>query len=557
MSASGEASLAKEGVAVASRASPADGRVRDCLVIVLCGALLGALLFPFQDTPFVDDWVYAWSVQRLLDGDGLLLLDWSSHPNFAHVLWGALFCLPAGFSFVAVRLSTWIAALIGLCALYLLLRELRVARRESLLGAAALGTNPVFLMLAATFMTDVPFVAATLCASFALVAALERRSGGWLVVAAGFAGIATAVRVVGAATPVAMMLALLVHGGAWGRRPARLVVAGAPLAFFAVLLLWGEARTVHVTDLSGIVGSPDFRRAYFLSALSGLPGLVLRAILCIAGSLGLALLPVTLPATTPRAARRALGFLVALLLLAGVAWAAGVAWPPALEPGFTWTWGELGATEALVEARQAIAVGPAATALATGAGFLSFAVACALAARRLAPGEAFLAWSFAGQAGLVAILWLFYDRYLIALLPFAIALVLTGRPPLRRGVAVALVALFGIVGAVGVRDHLSYNAALWEAVARLQARGVPDEQIDAGYVVNGWLHFAHPENAPRTPRGERYFPWVTDPGGSLPFQIANQPLPGWKVIDRVRFRRWLGRSGELFVLARPQPSTPP
>src|SRR4051812_31300675 len=84
----------------------------DCLWIVLCGVLIAIALWPFQDTPFIDDWVYAWSVEHLLGGDGLRILDWSSHPNFAQVLWGALFCLPLGFSFVVLRLSTWVAGLI-------------------------------------------------------------------------------------------------------------------------------------------------------------------------------------------------------------------------------------------------------------------------------------------------------------------------------------------------------------------------------------------------------------------------------------------------------------
>ena len=194
----------------------------DCAWIVLCGALVALLVRPFQDTPFVDDWVYAWSVQRLLDGHGLQILDWSSHPNFAHILWGALFCVPFGFSFVALRVSTWVAALLALCALHLLLRELGVARRDAFLGTAVLGLNPIFFMLAATFMTDVPFLAAFLWATFALVAAIERRSDRWLAVFVVLSSVAAAVRVVALVTPIAALLTLVLHGGAWGRS------AGAP-----------------------------------------------------------------------------------------------------------------------------------------------------------------------------------------------------------------------------------------------------------------------------------------------------------------------------------------
>ncbi len=92
-------------------------------------------------------------MQRLLDGHGLATLDWSSHPNFAHVLWGALFCLPSGFSFAALRVSTWVAALLGLCGFLLLLRALGHDRPRAALGTALLGLNPVFFVLATTYIS--------------------------------------------------------------------------------------------------------------------------------------------------------------------------------------------------------------------------------------------------------------------------------------------------------------------------------------------------------------------------------------------------------------------
>ena len=41
------------------------------------------------------------------------------------------------------------------------------------------------------------------------------------------------------------------------------------------------------------------------------------------------------------------------------------------------------------------------------------------------------------------------------------------------------------------RDHVRYNAALWGAVDRLLKRGVPASDLNGGYVVNGWLQYAH------------------------------------------------------------------
>lgn len=524
--------------------------LNDCLWILLCGSVVAAALWPFQDTPFIDDWAYAWSVEHLVAGDGLRILDWSSHPNFAQVLWGALFCLPLGFSFVVLRLSTWVAALLALCGFHLLLQELGVPRRESLLGVALLGLNPVFFILSATFMTDVPFVAASLWATFALLAALRRRSDRWLVAFAVLASLASAVRVVGVVAPIAAVLTLLLHGGPWGRRKSRVALAASPLLFFALLLAWGAPRMVHVTDLSAVIGSPEFRRLYLARGLLELPRLVLAATLCAAGWLGIALLPLAAALLDRRTLVRALPYAALLLALVAVAWLSGTRWPPALAPTYTWTFGELGATESLVAASPGPAIPALVSAGVTALGFLSSALVVATLGRRLRAGESFVAWSLAGHAALLAILWLFYDRYLLVLLPLVIALVLSGRPRLERARLVALVAAFGLLSVLGVRDHLAYNRALWQGVELLHEDGVPDAQIDGGYVVDGWLQFARPEHAPRDVDDQPFFPWVNAPGGLLPYQITNEPLPGWRVLDDIPYDRWLGRSGAIYVLER-------
>ena len=524
--------------------------IADCGVILACGAVLALLLRPFQDTPFIDDWVYAWSVQRLLDGHGLAVLDWSSHPDFAHVLWGALFCLPSGFSFAALRVSTWVAALLGLCGFHLLLRALGVDRRRAALGTALLGLNPVFFVLSATFMTDVPFVTLSIWAALALIGAIARHDERRLWAFAALGAAAGAVRVVAVVMPIAALLTLATHGGAWGRSPRRIALVLSPLALFALLVWWSEGRMVHVTDLTWVPGSPTFRRRFLLESLPRLPEFATQTVLCIAGTLGVALLPLVAATVERRHLRRSALVLALLVLLAGAAWLTGITWPRALAPGFIWTWRELGATEGLVAGAPAPAAGPAIALAATLLAFASSACAVAIAWRRPRAGEAFLAWSLLGHAALAAILWLFYDRYLLALLPLAIPLLLRGARVLRERTMLAGVVVLALVSVVGTRDHLAYNAALWRAVDVLRARGVPDAQIDAGYVVDGWLHFARPDDAPRDASGRRIFSWITAPGGLLPWQIANRPLPGWQVADTVPYTRWMGRSGALYVLHR-------
>src|SRR5579872_3369208 len=136
----------------------AAGVFRDCLIMALLWIGVCLALRPLQNTPFLDDWIYAWRVRWLLDHGQLRTLEYSSNPNFVQVIWGALFCLPFGFSFTALRVSTGVTAVGATLGQYCLLRQSGVSRRDSWIGTAVLCLNPIFFLLALTFMTEVPFL---------------------------------------------------------------------------------------------------------------------------------------------------------------------------------------------------------------------------------------------------------------------------------------------------------------------------------------------------------------------------------------------------------------
>ena len=81
---------------------------------------------------------------------------WQSMTLIGQVLW-ALFCLPGGFSFLALRLSVLTAGLAGVLGLYGLCRHLVPGTACATLAALTLAFNPIYFGLSCTFMTDVPF----------------------------------------------------------------------------------------------------------------------------------------------------------------------------------------------------------------------------------------------------------------------------------------------------------------------------------------------------------------------------------------------------------------
>ena len=97
-------------------------------------------------------------------------------------------------------------------------------------------------------------------------------------------------------------------------------------------------------------------------------------------------------------------------------------------------------------------------------------------------------------AGLMSLLWLFEDRYLIWLLPGLILFLLKWQPLDRGRLAVAAIGslLWWTVSVTGTLDHIHHQEALRTAYDRLLEMGVPPSQIDGGYTINGWMACARP-----------------------------------------------------------------
>ena len=168
---------------------------------------MAVLIRPVGDFPLNDDWSYGKIVRTLVETGRLEYTPWVSMALLVQVLWGALFCLPFGFSHTALRFSTLTLGLAGILGTYALLRECRLRRSTAFLGALTVAVNPVYFNLAATFLTDVPFFAFAVLSTWLLVRALRRKS---IPLAAGGIALACAavlIRDVGMIIPLAFALA--------------------------------------------------------------------------------------------------------------------------------------------------------------------------------------------------------------------------------------------------------------------------------------------------------------------------------------------------------------
>ena len=274
--------------------------------------------------------------------------------------------------------------------------------------------------------------------------------------------------------------------------------------------------------------------------------------------LGILLWPLALPSTGARSRRVLLWSAVfAVMVTVAYGWHSG-RMPPLLQYGETLSLEELGASRPLISREELSRPIPGWSLwVLLGLALTSAATILAVLWERARNASC---WS--SPAGVVwmngllqfiaiEVLWFDHDRYYLPLLPVLTALLVVGTKWTRvmRDLVVAGVVIFGAVSVSGTIDAFRFNRAVAEAREWLVNRGVPPWQVDAGYALNGWWLYAHPENLPPGAHPEWDVPFVTT-NTELPYKIANSPLPAYSVMKTFAWRSLWAVSDRVYVLQR-------
>jgi hypothetical protein len=553
-------------------------------VLLLAWFAGAAVLGAGYDVPVIDDWTYAWTVEHMLHTGRFDVLGFSAVYPFSVALWGAAWAWLLGFSFVTLRLSTIVLALVATVTLYLILRELRAPKHLALLGAFVVAANPMFYLLASSFMTDVPFMTCTALAWLCYIRA-GSRGDVRLVWLGGLCGIlALLIRQLGIITPVAALPLLLRSSRDPIPLPRRPVIA-ALATTWAVMggCWWALTATLEPTYVMLELGerlnyvlmvSPTGYLVANLNMLAMMAFHALPALLAMASALALW-----------RSKRLALAIAAAaavLLLVVGEL-------PHPLKPGNVWSVRELGMPRALVRGQFAndiplwmIAAMRAVALLAIGIGAAALVRRVqwprrlpdadgSTPRRRLLDGletaRATVASSgvapvvtYIGAYAVVAnALWFYHDRYLVPVL-FVLVVVALGRPVAARRapvIAWVLVSMFGATAVIGTRDTFRFNEAVRDSTNALVARGVSRRDIDAGYSSNGWTLYAHAPtlDAGHNPGGD--VPWISTME-TRPYTLATAPMTGYDIEHETTWKdfAWPGPDRLLVLERRPTDATP-
>ncbi|HYA36307.1 MAG TPA: glycosyltransferase family 39 protein [Candidatus Binataceae bacterium] len=514
--------------------------------------LVWLVIRPITDGPVVDSWIYAESVRWFIRTGEIRFAGYTQAMPAAQVIWGASWATLFGASAASLELSTALLAALTAIMFYALAIRCGARRWQAFAGAALIACNPCFLFLGFSFMTEVPFLAALVASHLAFANATGEHEYRWLWIAAIAGAISFAVRPFGGIAIAGAAGAIVFEE--W-RRPRRdFAGLATKLTPFAVTtgfcaIYWIYFTIVRTPPWSLRLNESHLPYLFAVPFAEYLRSGVLNPLLWI----GIAVSPIALGELVGGRTARIIGWAVALYAAAALLIRINPALPATPELScfggcanalqlhglpnrFHWTgWGQW----------AAMAIGS------IGAG--AFIEGARGAMRRLSRPALAVLIAAALYFAVSIPLWMFNDRYDLAMLPAACLIVALAPIPNRiavRALTFIAIAIMGLLSMGGVYAYQRGLAAVMAERDRLLQADVPRRAIDAGYELNGLDLYRFPEKGEDEFRDERGIPMITT-AKIDEFTIASRVLPGTIIVRRFAWPGTFGiGSRELYVLKK-------
>jgi hypothetical protein len=436
------------------------------------------------DAPFRDDWSYLLTVKSVLVNGHYSLNPWASANPVFQTYWGALFGRTLGLSFESLRLSTLILAAVTVVAMYGLAIEQGLGAWGASIACLGLAGSGAFLILAFSFMTDVPFLALLVLALWLISRALRLNSrtaaiGGSLAL-----GAAMLVRPQGVVVIIALVIMWL--SDPTRRNRATPYVTAIGIGSAGAILQLAVAAT-HPTWFQ--LASARAESAYLHSSSLGLtvlwrPALAAAYVSAFAIPLGICAAPWMLRNLIAERSNRAslgVGIAVSAVGVIAVRYFASALRAP-------YAGVNVQATDWLIDSilgDSQVLPGP---------GILDVCLGSLLIAATVQRYRNFgtLRRTFVSQTLLdhttvlfvVAIMVIpgILDEYMLPCLPFALVVFareLEHRPLVVKSICVVFVVSLAVVFSSTIRSGLSYSAAEWAAGNFAVSQGIPATRVAA------------------------------------------------------------------------------
>jgi hypothetical protein len=518
------------------------------------------LIRPHGNFPLDDDWDFALPTWHFARTGQFHFSRFTAVSLRALVVWGAMWTRAFGESFEVLRASTLALSGATIVLVNHILVRAGIARSLRLVATLAFMFHPIFIWASCTYMTEVPYVFASMLTFLFFYRGIAEERIGFIVAGCVAALVASFVRETGVEMLGAALVVLLIVKPRH-RRAAAITIALAIALFAAIFFLKRE----------WLIGSPDELGNHFkmwTEPTFRTPeqiALIADYTTWNAQNIALFFLPLSLTLIIARrrwSRRETLlaGIIaVPIFLRVNDAIARGVPMPYfSLSGNFmlgniltNWGLGPPTLSEVWSRAYDYpfAASMPWRLALTWGSALLAALVVATIVinvARRPTP-FALLAAAFAaaGTAGLYAS-GTYVDRYAWDS-AWSVGLLLPLFVPWDRRVAraIAITALVAIMtfDIGSMQEYFSWNRARWTAYRELLARGVPPADIDGGSEP-----FSFYELAGATQKQRRQLIFAHPPQRYL---ISFHPLRGTRIEKEIPFEGWFGRHrGVVYVLRR-------
>lgn len=528
--------------------------------ILVAFLLLIVAVNPAHEFPQADDWDYARTAQVFADTGILTRSQYSQATVLFHAFVGGLVVKTFGFSFTVLRLTTLALALGALLAFYALLRAFDIDRMHSALGVVTWMVGAEFVWLAFSFMTDIPALCWTLLALLFYVRAFSQHRARDALIASLFTALAFLVRQYALFLPLAFapVVVLRMARNDW----SRFLLAGCAVPIAVILIYslapgqnsltnWGTQNVTFGMTLAQLV-TPTRWGIYARRTV--------QSLLFIGFFLAPLLLPTLLNASSEINIWRKRSRVRQILVLAsGAAMALVVItlalrgeWFPyfmrmGMRPYLAYVAGDQGALRAEILPQW---VWMALTFCGFVGGFLVVACVIERFGKPFRASALFILIFTAVLAIFTIFFGVWYERYLLPLMPGVILLVLTVSRHATRSLAFTLagILLLGVLAWALMRDYASWNEARWRVGRELLAQQIPVEKIDAGYEWDAWYLYPRAEEYVRATSAPMiYEPWraVLDPE----YLLAWQPIPHYAIRRVIPFDSPFG-ANQFYLLQR-------
>ncbi len=535
------------------------------VLLVLLWLIMIVIINPTGNFPLNDDWQYSRPVWYLINKGYYFSPDQYSPIIALQVLWGTLFCLPFGFSFTALRLSTLILSLVGVLAFYFFVLKISNNKKISFLCSLILASNPFYISMSCSFMTDVPFLFFSILAVYFYFNSIDSGKPVHIILGTLFAISATLIRQYGLIIPVAYAIASLIYKKPrfleWWKYilPAILTMASLKLTLWWLKHIGSELRPYEGAQVIDFFKKPSdiFSNAFERG----------RLILMYTGFFLLPLLTFTTWQPLAKSSRRGKILVIGFVLL----------FIPVLITGLhRLPWGNIVHTYGIgaetlkgldTRANPNPGFPPALLGILKTMAFfggllllinISVMVANiikAYSANSLSKTlikQLMILTILLGYAILLFIPHFFFDRYTLPFIPLtAIAIIVGSDLKINPGTFQflsynSILVAIGLFSCVQVRNYMQWNEARWTATDYLTKElKISPHKIDGGYEFNGWNIGTYFPINPKNPTRSNWF--VDDDEYIVTYRSFN----GYSIIKLYSYQNYLPyEKRNIFVLHR-------